>query len=473
MQIRDTVVQLFQQIVRPKVQSRRTLLRVSLLWWAAASLVLYPAFTCHLFAQERPNVLLILVDDLGYGDLECFGAKDMRTPRLNELMSSGTRFNRFYANCTVCSPTRASLLTGKYPDKAGVPGVIRQWGPNSWGYLDPSSRTLPEALREVGYHTGMVGKWHLGFQSPNVPNARGFDHFHGFLADMMDDYVTHLRGGENWMRLNDKVIEPEGHATELFSDWAIDYIREQADTEQPFFLYLPYNAPHFPIQPPKEFLQRVQNREPQLSKDRAANVAFVEHLDTCIGRVLDSLSEVGIEKDTLVIFSSDNGGSLRHAQSNGALRGGKQDHWEGGIRVPTCVVWPGKVPVRQSDDLGMTMDLLPTLCEITGAELPDGVDGQSLRGVWLNEEFANPDRQMIWVRREGGGKYAGRAYYAIRRGPWKLLQNSPFEPMVLVNLENDPLEQQPKPAQGKIANELRQLLMAHIQEAGQVVWQQP
>ncbi|MFK7735208.1 MAG: sulfatase [Pirellulaceae bacterium] len=437
----------------------------------AFALALSPLFTCVSLANQRPNILLILVDDLGYGDLECYGAKEMRTPRLNELMSRGTRFNRFYANCTVCSPTRASLLTGRYPDKAGVPGVIRQWGPNSWGYLDPNAITLPETLRDVGYHTGMVGKWHLGFQSPNVPNARGFDHFHGFLADMMDDYVTHLRGGENWMRFNDKVIEPKGHATELFSDWAVEYIRKQAATEDPFFLYLPYNAPHFPIQPPEEYLVRVQNREPQLSEARAANVAFVEHLDACIGRVLDSLTELGIEKDTLVIFSSDNGGSLRHAQSNGALRGGKQDHWEGGIRVPTCVVWPGEVPVRESNALGMTMDLLPTLCDLTGAEIPKGVDGESLKAAWIDNSTLDRNRTMIWVRREGGAKHAGRAYYAIRRGPWKLLQNSPFEPMVMVNLDKDPLEQQPQPPQGKIANELRQRLMAHIQDAGRVAWQ--
>ena len=311
------------------------------------------------FAANRPNVLLILVDDLGYGDLECFGASDMKTPNLNRLMSQGMRFNQFYANCTVCSPTRASLMTGLYPDKAGVPGVIRQWSPNSWGYMKPSAVTFPQTMREVGYHTGMVGKWHLGFEPPNVPNLRGFEHFHGFLGDMMDDYYSHLRGGENWMRLNDQVIEPEGHATELFSDWAIDYIKQSCIDEDPFFLYLPYNAPHFPIQPPDDWLKRVQAREPKLDEKRAKNVAFVEHLDHHIGRVLKMVVELGIEEETLIIFSSDNGGSLPHAQSNGVLRGGKQDHWEGGIRVPTCVVWPGHVPARESNAVGMTMDFFP------------------------------------------------------------------------------------------------------------------
>lgn len=420
---------------------------------------------------DQPNIVLILVDDLGYGDLACYGATDLRTPHIDGLMARGMRFDRFYANCTVCSPTRASLMTGLYPDIAGVPGVIRQWRPDSWGYLAPNVNTLPQLLKTVGYSTGMVGKWHLGFQEPNTPTHRGFDFFHGFLGDMMDDYWTHLRGGENWMRLNEKLITPEGHATDLFSQWAIDYIRKQSKTEQPFFLYLAYNAPHFPIQPPPEWLNRVNAREPQLTKKRAANVAFIEHLDDGIGKVLQSILDTGIEEETLVIFSSDNGGSLSHAQSNGKLRGGKQDHWEGGIRVPTCAVWPGRIPIRRSNNLGMTMDFLPTLCEIAGVNHGESVDGQSLADVWLRNGISNPERLMIWVRREGNARYQGRAYYAIRRGPWKLMQSSPFESMVLVNLESDPLEQDPKAATGEIAQDLRKQLMLHLQRAGQVPWQ--
>ena len=157
----------------------------------------------------------------------------------------------------------------------------------------------------------MVGKWHLGYESPNLPNDRGFDFFHGFLGDMMDDYWTHLRGGVNWMRKNKKVIKPEGHATEVFSQWAIDYMKEQsADKKKPFFLYLAYNAPHFPIQPPKDWLEKVKKREPQLSHKRATNVAFVEHMDHEIGKVLDAVKKLGISKDTLITFSSDNGGPI-------------------------------------------------------------------------------------------------------------------------------------------------------------------
>ncbi len=431
------------------------------------------AFACNsrAIAEDKPNVVLILVDDLGYGDLQSYGATDMRTPHIDKLMSRGMRFDQFYANCTVCSPTRASLMTGRYPDKVGVPGVIRQWQPDSWGYLDPNAVTLPQLLKQGGYHTGMVGKWHLGFAEPNIPNARGFDHFHGFLADMMDDYWTHLRGGKNWMRLNDTVINPEGHATELFTQWAIDYITDRSRQEEPFFLYLAYNAPHFPIQPPKEWLARVRQREPQLDLKRATNVAFVEHLDDGVGKVMDGISAAGIEDNTIVIFTSDNGGSIPHAQSNGKLRGGKQDHWEGGICVPTCVVWPGRIPVARSNVPGMTMDLLPTLCGIAGVPVEAEIDGEDLSDVWLNGSNGNPDRTMIWVRREGNRRYQGRAYYAIRKGPWKLEQSSPFEPMELVNLDDDPLEKSPQPATGKIADELRRSLMLHLQEAGKVRWQ--
>ncbi len=426
-----------------------------------------------LVAQSKPNIVVILVDDLGYGDLACYGAEEMQTPHLDGLFASGLRCDQFYANCTVCSPTRASLMTGCYPDMAGVPGVIRQWPKDSWGYLDPKATTLPQLLKKAGYVTGMVGKWHLGFESPNIPNDRGFDFFHGFLGDMMDDYWTHLRGGVNWMRKNKEVIEPEGHATDLFSQWAMDYISEQSKTERPFFLYLAYNAPHFPIQPPKDWLAKVQEREPQLNKKRATNVAFVEHMDHGIGRVLQAIKDSGIGENTLIFFSSDNGGSLPHGALNGELRGGKQDHWEGGIRVPTCVVWPNQIPVKRTQALGMTMDLLPTLCEVAGAEVEAPIDGQSLAPIWLRGEQGDPDRTLIWVRREGNNRYQGRAYYAIRQGRWKLKQSSPFEPMVLVDLEADPLESTPQPANGEVANSLKRKLMDHLQRAGKVPWQAP
>lgn len=420
-----------------------------------------------------PNIVFIMVDDLGYGDLACYGAPDMKTPHLDRLMSRGMRFDQFYANCTVCSPTRASLMTGRYPDKSGVPGVIRMWGHSTWGYLDPAAPTLPNMLKKAGYHTALVGKWHLGLKSPNTPNERGFDHFHGFLNDMMDDYYTHKRGGKDWMRLNDKPVHPEGHATDIFSAWSIEYIKEQAaDKDKPFFLFLSYNAPHFPIQPPDDWLAKTKEREPQLEEARAKNVAFIEHLDHNVGHVIDAIEQAGITKETMVVFTSDNGGSLRHAQRNLPLRGGKQEHYEGGIRVPTCVVWPGKIPAKRSDALGMTMDFLPTFCDIAGVEVEHEIDGQSLAPIWLEDEAGDPDRTMIWVRREGGYNYMGRAYYAIRQGKWKLLQNAPEERMQLFDIVADPYETTPVNGQPEVVEKLKSQLMKHIQQAGKVPWQE-
>src|SRR4030042_6026772 len=184
-------------------------------------------------AVGRPNILMILVDDLGYGDLSSYGAKDLKTPYIDRVISSGMRFDNFYANCPVCSPTRASLLSGRYPDMAGVPGVIRTHITNSWGHLAPHGVLLPKLLKLAGYYTAIVGKWHLGLDSPNTPNERGFDHFGGFLGDMMDDYYNHRRGGNNYMRLDGKEIDPEGHATDLFTQWSIDYVRQCAAKKQP------------------------------------------------------------------------------------------------------------------------------------------------------------------------------------------------------------------------------------------------
>jgi len=214
--------------------------------------------------DKKPNILVILVDDLGYGDLSSYGAKDLRTPNIDQLMANGMRFDNFYANCPVCSPTRASLMTGRYPDMVGVPGVIRTHPTNNFGYLSPDAVMLPTMLKKAGYHTAIIGKWHLGLESPNIPNERGFDHFHGFLGDMMDDYYTHLRHGYNYMRLNKQEIHPEGHATDLFTQWAIEYIRGRINKKQPFFLYLAYNAPHTPIQPPEEWLEKVKKREKEV-----------------------------------------------------------------------------------------------------------------------------------------------------------------------------------------------------------------
>ena len=421
----------------------------------------------------KPNVLVILADDLGYGDLSSYGATDLKSPNIDKLIAAGMRFDNFYANCPVCSPTRAALLTGRYPDLVGVPGVIRTHVADNWGHLLPQAVLLPQVLKRAGYHTALVGKWHLGLASPNTPNERGFDHFHGFLGDMMDDYYSHRRHGFNYMRLNDKEIAPEGHATDLFTQWAIDYLRERSPKkEQPFFLYLAYNAPHAPIQPPSEWLQRVRQRESGIDERRAKLVALIEHLDAGVGKVMEVLKETGLGDNTLVIFTSDNGGQLSTGATNGPLRAGKGDMYEGGIRVPMCAAWPGRIPPgSRSDRVALTMDLFPTLCEAAGVRIEHPIDGGSILPTLTGKPQGQNDRILFWVRREGGAQYGGRAYYAARQGDYKLLQNGPFEPMELYNLKDDPQEQKPLGRKHPMYNKLFAALQGHITQAGAVPWQ--
>ena len=420
----------------------------------------------------QPNILLIMVDDLGYGDLSCQGATDLQTPSIDQIGAEGMTCTNFYANCTVCSPSRAALLTGRYPDRVGVPGVIRQNEQNSWGYLDERAILIPQTLKKNGYHTGIIGKWHLGLYSPNTPIERGFDYFKGFLGDMMDDYWTHRRGGKNWMRVNEEEIDPRGHATDLFTDWTLDYLKDRKADQRPFFLYLAYNAPHFPIQPPQEYLNKVRKREPDLSEKRAKNVAFIEHLDYSVGRVMDYLKSSGLEDNTLVIFTSDNGGALRYEQSNGNLRGGKQDMYEGGIKVPAFVKWKGKIePGSRTDNFAMLMDIFPTLCSITNTSFDHQLDGMNILPTLMGESQNTDERYVFWMRREGGMSYSGQAYYAARFGHYKILQNTPFEAMQYFNLKEDPLEE--KPLQLSDHEEfgiLRSTLQEHIRQAGAVPW---
>jgi arylsulfatase A-like enzyme len=329
-----------------------------------------------------PNMIVILVDDLGYGDLSSYGARDLRTPHIDRLVERGMRFDNFYANCPVCSPTRASLLTGRYPDLAGVPGVIRTHLANSWGALDPRAVLLPALLKRAGYHATAIGKWHLGLAAPDRPRARGFDSFRGFLGDMMDDYNHHRRHGFNYMVDNGREIDPPGHATDLFTDWSVEAVRERTRSERPYFLYLAYNAPHTPIQPPAAWLEKVRTRETGISEKRARLAAFIEHLDSGIGRVMQAVAESPGHDNTLVIFTSDNGGQVNVGANNGPLRGGKQEMFEGGIRVPFCAVWPGRIaPGTRSERVALTMDLYPTLCDLSLRENPPEADDRGNLGI--------------------------------------------------------------------------------------------
>ena len=420
-----------------------------------------------------PNIVVILVDDLGYGDLSSYGATDMHTPAIDGLVASGMRFDRFYANSSVCSPTRASLLSGRYPPMAGVPGVIRTRAEDSWGALSEDVILLPEMLRRKGYHTAMIGKWHLGLTAPDRPHDRGFDFFEGFLGDMMDDYYNHRRQGINYMRRNDEVITPEGHATDLFSSWAVRYIESRTASSAPFFLYLAYNAPHTPIQPPESWLQRVQAREPGLDEDRARLVALIEHMDDGIGHVLEALEANGYSENTLIVFASDNGGQLNVGANNGALRDGKQSMYEGGLRVPAAVAWPGVVASGSASDYpALTMDIYPTLLDAADVRLTHFIEGRSFLPTLHGEDQPWEERYLFFSRREGNLRFNGKTIEAVRYGPWKLLQNSPFAPLELYNLEDDPLETTNLATdEPDVFRRLAVALRGYIQEAGKVPWQ--
>lgn len=432
-------------------------------------------FAAQVAAEATPNFVVILTDDHGYGDVSAYGATDIRTPHIDSIGSEGMLFTTMRANCTVCSPTRAALLTGRNADCVGVPGVIRTDPKGSWGWFAPGVPTLADHLRERGYHTALIGKWHLGLESPNTPNERGFDHFHGFLGDMMDSYITHTRGGRNFMRLNQETIKPQGHATDLFSDWAGEYLLERGRDGKPFFLFLAYNAPHFPIEPPAEALAVVKEREPEMEGGRAKNVAFVEHLDQGVGRVLAALKKAGIADNTLVVFAADNGGSLPHHQSNHPWRGGKQDHYDGGLRVPFMVRWPAQIKQPStSDHAGLVFDVFPTLLELAWAELPDDLDAVSLLPVLRGESPDTSKREMYFTRREGGPRYGGNSYEALIRGDWKLLRNDPYSPLELYNLRQDPGETRDLADENKgVFNELFEALREHIRKGGATPWQPP
>lgn len=425
--------------------------------------------------NTRPNVLIILTDDQGYHDVSYYGTSDLQTPNIDMLCRSGMRFDRFYANSPVCSPTRASIMSGRYPDMVGVPGLVRSIPDDNWGYLKPDAILLPKLLKQVQYNTAIIGKWNLGLESPNLPNEKGFDYFHGWLDDMMEDYWTHIRNGRNFLRENEKEITPKGHATDLFSDWAVDYIRQQKGSKNPFFLYLAYNAPHFPVQPPDEWLAKVRAREPNLPERRAKLVALIEHMDDGIGKVIQSLKETGAYENTLIIFLSDNGGYLQNGANNGNLRDGKESMYEGGIRVPAFFVWPNHIkPDVSNTQTALAMDIYPTIADITGAKITHKIDGISLLPLLKNADETLPQRPVFFTRREGNLRYGGQTIQAVIYGDMKLLQNSPYEPYELYNLYQDPTEQR------NLINyqldqhkKLQQLLMRHIQESGRIPWQKP
>lgn len=412
--------------------------------------------------NKRPNIILIMADDLGYGSLGCYGNKDIQTPNIDLLAANGMRFTDFHSNGSVCSPTRAALLTGRYPQRCEwvsdeeLSPVFQEQRKNNpsqrwaWG-ISTNEITIAGLLRQAGYRTAMVGKWHLGYDFKFHPMNYGFDEFRGFVGGNVD-YYTHvalygLKEPDWW---NGKNIENEaGYTTDLLTKYATDFISRQTP-DQPFFLYLPHGAPHNPWQA----RDSGKNKSPQ-----EAYKDMIEVLDESVGKVRGALRKYGFDMNTLLIFCSDNGAQApKGVKANTPLQGIKGDMKEGGHRVPFIATWPGIIPTAKTNsNTVMTMDFFPTFLKLAGAKTPENhpIDGIDIMPV-LKKNSKNTERTLHW--RFGDA-------WAVRKGPWKLIGQGE-NILSLVNVEKDISEVTNQlSVQPELVNELNIL---HIQWAALV-----
>lgn len=373
-------------------------------------------------AQDgRPNVVLIITDDLGYGDLGSYGAADVRTPNLDALARAGVRLTDFYANGVMCTPTRAGLISGRYQQRYGLEMALPSEGrPGGERGLPAAGHSLPHLLRNNGYATALVGKWHLGYKPEFSPGAHGFEYFFG-LKSGYHDFYTH-RGNDGSLDLweNDRVIEETGYMTDLITQRATRFIEQQASAGRPFFIDVAYNAPHWPYQPPDRPSVARGNAAHLMPHDsatstRADYVAMVERMDRGVGEILRTLDRRGLARNTLVIFTNDNGGEW--LASNGPLFNRKWTVWEGGIRVPAILRWPGRIkPGTVSGQVGITMDLSASILAATGSAVPPAarLEGMNLLPI-LEGRARAVERTLYWR------SPAALAQRAVRSGDWKLL----------------------------------------------------
>lgn len=404
--------------------------------------------------SRRPNIIVFMTDDQGYGDLSCMGTTDFLTPHIDELATGGARFTNWYSNSPVCSPSRASLLTGRYPGNAGVRAILA--GHRKATGLTPEAPTIATALRDVGYQTAMVGKWHLGLDEKCRPNQNGFDYFYGFMAGCID-YYSHvfywcMADGHTdpthdlWE--NDHEFYDNGrYFTEMVSEKAVEKIREMNKAEAPFMMYVAYNAPHYPMHAPRKYLDRF----PHLPADRRIMAAMLSAVDDGVGQITDELKRLGIYEDTIIFFQSDNGpsresrnwmdgrGDPYYGGLPGGLKGHKFSLFEGGIRVPGIFSWPGHIPAGQViDEPCAAMDVFPTLLTIAGGDPSKyELDGLDISAV-LMDGAKTPHEEIYWEM---------EMQTAIRRGNYKLVLDGqliegepPQDPVFLSDLSVDPGE---------------------------------
>lgn len=363
-------------------------------------------------AASPPNFVVIMADDLGYGDLSSYGGW-IETPHLDKLAAQGMKFTDFHSSGNVCSPTRAGLMTGRYQQRAGIPGVVFADPTNAVHYhgLQTSEVTFAELLREAGYATAIFGKWHLGYYPEFNPIHHGFDVFRGYVSGNVD-FISHVdqAGTYDWWH-QDKTAVEEGYTTHLITKHAVDFI--EANKSKPFCLYVPHEAPHYPYQAPNDPALRsvggTFNTQGERKDIKNAYREMVQEMDKGVGEVVDTIERLGLAENTLILFFSDNGAN--NNGDNGPLRGAKGSDWEGGHRVPCIARWTNKIaPGVLRDDLTISLDVMPTLLAAANVSLPEKhkLDGVSLLPVMLEKAKLN-DRQLVW-----NGK-------AIRQGSWKLM----------------------------------------------------
>jgi len=384
------------------------------------------AFSLIPVADARPNIVLILADDLGYGSLGAYGEKEIPTPNIDSIAKNGAKMTNGYVSCPICAPTRAGLMTGRYQQRFGFehnPGPARQANDNFGLPIDQT--TIAEVLKKNGYRTGMFGKWHLGYKPELQPTARGFDEFYGFLSGARSYFPS--RRTDPILRGTKQVPDPE-YLTEALAQEAVAFMGQNSD--KPFFVYLPFNAVHAPIEAPAKYTDPF----PELTGTRKTYAGMQAGLDAAVGKVLGAIKKQGIEKNTVVFFLSDNGGPTQQTtSSNKPLRGVKGQMYEGGIRVPFMVQWQGKVkPGTIVQDPCFSLDIFPTVLEIAGISKEvqnEKQDGRSLMPALQGSQSAKSPRAIFW--RMG-------AQYAVRSGDWKMV--STRGRVELFNLKSDVAE---------------------------------
>lgn len=381
------------------------------------------AWCISLYAAAKPNFIIILTDDQGYSDLGCFGGDHVKTPRIDQMAAEGAKLTDFYVAAAICTPSRAALMTGSYPQRNGMASGVYLAGDKNG--LHPDEITIADALKSQGYKTGMFGKWHLGDQPEFLPTRQGFDEFFGlpYSHDIHPFHTNNKKYDFPPLPLMEmeKVIEEEPDAdflTKRITERAVDFIERHKD--EPFFMYVPHPIPHRPIHMSPPYMEGVPEKLREKLKDEKGvdyktrdgmyNQAISE-IDWSVGQILDALKANGIDENTVVIFSSDNGPKLGATKP---LRGGKGSFLEGGMRVPTVIRWPGKIPAGvPNHELMTTMDLLPTFAKLAGGAIPSDrvIDGKDIAPT-LFGQAATPHESFFY--------HQGEVLKAVRSGKWKL-----------------------------------------------------